>query len=85
VTHAFLPLSVDELAHEVAAIPAMGLTPEQGPGCSQHRWCCTTTKRRGRGAGDTRFVSDATHDIQFDRPDVVIRAIREVVAESVAK
>jgi hypothetical protein len=37
------------------------------------------------GAGDTRFVSDATHDIQFDRPDVVIRAIREVVAESVAK
>jgi pimeloyl-ACP methyl ester carboxylesterase len=40
-----------------------------------------TWSRRGRH----EIVSDATHYIQFDRPDVVIRAIREVVAESVAK
>jgi pimeloyl-ACP methyl ester carboxylesterase len=35
--------------------------------------------------GRHELVADATHYIQLDRPDVVIRAVREVVAAAQAR
>jgi pimeloyl-ACP methyl ester carboxylesterase len=117
MTHAFLPLSVNALAHEVEAIPAtlvtagasrqlgdrplvvlsagrakdveelraMGLTPAQGARLQAASLALHDDEAKWSRRGRHEIVSDATHYIQFDRPDVVIRAVREVVAASVAK
>jgi pimeloyl-ACP methyl ester carboxylesterase len=116
MTHAFLPLSVNALAHEVEAIPAtlattssarqlgdrplvvlsagrkdpealrtMGLTPEQGARLQAASLALHEEEAKWSRRGRHEIVSDATHYIQFDRPDVVIRTVREVVAASVAK
>jgi pimeloyl-ACP methyl ester carboxylesterase len=63
-----------------AALQSMGLTREQGAHLRDATRMLhddqTTWSRHGRH----EIVPDATHYIQFDRPDVVIRAAREVVA-----
>lgn len=62
-----------------ASLQAMGLTREQGMRLRDASRALhddqTSWTRRGRH----ELVPDATHYIQFDRPDVVIRVIREVV------
>ncbi|HKH91903.1 MAG TPA: alpha/beta fold hydrolase [Gemmatimonadaceae bacterium] len=63
----------------MASLHAMGLTREQGTRLrsatrGMHDDQATWTRR-----GRHELVPDATHYIQFDRPDVVIRATREVV------
>jgi pimeloyl-ACP methyl ester carboxylesterase len=64
-----------------AELRAMGLTREQGIRLREVARTLqddqTSWSRRGRH----ELVPDASHYIQFDRPDVVIRATREVVAE----
>lgn len=72
-------------AKDADALHAMGLTPEQGARLQAASFALhegeATWSRRGRH----EIVADASHYIQFDRPDVVIRAVREVVAASRAK
>jgi hypothetical protein len=62
-----------------AALRAMGLTREQGLRLRDAARALqdeqTTWSRHGRH----ELVPGASHYIQFDRPDVVIRAAREVV------
>jgi pimeloyl-ACP methyl ester carboxylesterase len=64
-----------------AALRAMGLTREQGirlreaARALQHDQ--TTWTRHGR----QELVPDAGHYVQFDRPDAVIRATRDVIAQ----
>jgi len=66
-------------AEPLASLRSMGLTREQGTRLRTAMRSLhddqTTWTRRGRHV----LVPDATHYIQFDRPDVVIRATREVV------
>lgn len=62
------------------AVAQMGITAEQ-EARRRAAWLAlqddeATWSRNGRH----EVVSDASHYIQFDRPDVVIRAVREVVA-----
>ena len=62
-----------------AALRSMGLTHEQGVRLRDAARALhedqTSWTRHGRHV----LVPDATHYIQFDRPDVVVRATREVV------
>ena len=65
----------------LADLGAMGLSREQGARLrtimrALHDDQVTWTRR-----GRHELVDDASHYIQFDRPDAVIRATREVVAE----
>jgi len=62
-----------------AELSSMGLSREQGVRLGEARRSMhddqATWTRRGRH----ELVSGASHYIQFDRPDVVVRAVREVV------
>lgn len=64
------------------AIHQMGITAEQGARVSQ----VSRTLREDEAAWSSRgrhvVVSDAGHYIQFDRPDAVIRAVRDVLLET---
>lgn len=65
---------------DAAALARVGLTPEQGRQ-QQAAWRAlhddvATWSRASRH----EVVPDASHYLQFDRPDVVIRAVRDVVA-----
>ena len=60
-------------------LTAMKMTPAQG----KRRWAIWKTMQDEEATWSSRsqhsVVSDATHYIQFDRPDVVIAAVRSVI------
>jgi len=62
-----------------AALRSMGLTREQGVQLREAARALHEDQRSWSRHGRRELVPDATHYIQFDRPDVVIRATREVV------
>jgi pimeloyl-ACP methyl ester carboxylesterase len=57
----------------------MGLTREQGARLRDASRSLHDEQASWTTRGRHEYVPDASHYIQFDRPDVVIRAIREVV------
>jgi pimeloyl-ACP methyl ester carboxylesterase len=63
-----------------AALRAMGLTHEQGIRLHEVARALQDDQTSWTRHGRHELVADASHYIQFDRPDVVIRATREVVA-----
>lgn len=63
----------------------MGLTSEQGERLAEAKRKLRDDQATWSTHGRHEVVADASHYIQFDRPDAVIRAIREVVAESIVK
>lgn len=63
-----------------AALQAMGLTREQGLGLRDAARTLHDDQATWSRHARHEIVPDATHYIQFDRPDVVIRATRDVVA-----
>jgi pimeloyl-ACP methyl ester carboxylesterase len=62
-----------------AALNAMGVTREQGMRLRDAARALHDDQASWSRAGRHEVVPDAGHYIQFDRPDVVIRAVREVV------
>jgi len=63
-----------------AALHSMGLTREQGIRLRDAMRTLHDDQATWSRQGRHELVPDATHYVQFDRPDVVIRATREVVA-----
>jgi pimeloyl-ACP methyl ester carboxylesterase len=57
----------------------MGLTAAQGARLRAAHRSLQEDEATWSHRARHEIVSDATHYIQFDRPDVVIRAVREVV------
>jgi pimeloyl-ACP methyl ester carboxylesterase len=62
-----------------AALRAMGLTREQGIRVRDAARVLHDDQASWSRQGRHELVPDASHYIQFDRPDVVVRATREVV------
>lgn len=62
-----------------AELEAMKMTPAQGETMRTVWRELQADQARWSTRGRQELVPDATHYIQFDRPDVVIRAVREVV------
>jgi pimeloyl-ACP methyl ester carboxylesterase len=62
-----------------AALHAMGLTREQGIRLRDTARVLHEDQASWSRRGRHEVVPDAGHYIQFDRPDVVVRATREVV------
>jgi pimeloyl-ACP methyl ester carboxylesterase len=56
----------------------MGLTEEQGAQLAKVSRELHDDQAAWSSRGRHEIVADASHYIQFDRPDVVIRAVREV-------
>jgi len=63
-----------------AALESMGITREQGMRLLDAIRTLHDDQATWSRHGRHELVPDATHYLQFDRPDVVIRATREVVA-----
>ncbi|MEO8562305.1 MAG: alpha/beta hydrolase [bacterium] len=61
------------------ALQSMGVTREQGMRLRDASWVLHDDQTSWTQHGRHEVVPDATHYIQFDRPDVVIRVTREVV------
>jgi pimeloyl-ACP methyl ester carboxylesterase len=61
-----------------ADLDAMGITREQGIRVREAVRTLHDDETSWSRHGRHEFVPDASHYIQFDRPDVVIRAVREV-------
>ena len=57
-----------------------GLTPEEGERSRAIWMALQDDEATWSSQSAHELVTDATHYIQFDRPDVVIRAVRDVVA-----
>jgi len=64
-----------------AELRMMGLTREQGVRLRDVARTLHDDQASWSSNGRHQLVPDATHYIQFDRPDVVIRAIREVTLD----
>lgn len=62
------------------AMRAAGLTPEQGQQIRAATRELHEEQAHWSTQGRHELVEDASHYIQFDRPDVVLRAIRDVVS-----
>jgi pimeloyl-ACP methyl ester carboxylesterase len=62
-----------------AALQSMGITREQGIQIRSAARTMHDEQTAWSRQGRHQFVPDAGHYIQFDRPDVVVRAVREVV------
>lgn len=62
-----------------AALQSMGLTQEQGTRLRDATRVLHDDQTSWSRHGRHEYVPDASHYIQFDRPDVVIRVTREVV------
>jgi pimeloyl-ACP methyl ester carboxylesterase len=60
------------------ALRSMGLTDAQGVQLVEASRKLHDDQATWSSRGRHEFVADASHYIQFDRPDVVIRAVREV-------
>jgi len=63
-----------------AALKAMGITADQGRRVQAASRALHDEQATWSRHGRNDLVPDASHYIQFDRPDVVIGAVREVVA-----
>jgi pimeloyl-ACP methyl ester carboxylesterase len=61
-----------------ADLDAMGITREQGIRVREAVRTLHDDETSWSRYGRHEFVPDASHYLQFDRPDVVIRAVREV-------
>jgi hypothetical protein len=68
--------------HGPNELRAMGVTPAQGARVQAASRRLHEEQATWSTSGRHEFVPDASHYIQFDRPDVVIRAVREVVART---
>jgi hypothetical protein len=66
-------------------LDAMGITREQGIRVRDAVRVLHDDQTSWSRHGRHEFVADASHYIQFDRPDVVIRATREVVGAARAR
>jgi pimeloyl-ACP methyl ester carboxylesterase len=67
------------LAQKAEDLKAMGLTGEQGARLLEAHLALGKDMAAWSTRGRLEVVDDATHYIQFDRPDAVIAAVREVV------
>jgi pimeloyl-ACP methyl ester carboxylesterase len=61
------------------ALQSMGLTAEQGVRLAAVSRALHDDQTTWSSRGRQEIVEDASHYIQFDRPDVVIRAVRDVL------
>lgn len=61
------------------ALAAMGFTPEQWARKEEAWRALHDDEAKWSSASEHEVVDDASHYIQFDRPEVVIKAVREVV------
>lgn len=62
-----------------ADLVAMRLTPDQGRKLEEVSRALRVDQATWSERGSVKEISDASHYIQFDRPDVVTAAVREVV------
>ncbi len=62
-----------------AQLKGLGMTPATGARFKQEWQRLHAEQARFSTRGRQQIVPDATHYIQFDRPDIVIAAVREVV------
>jgi pimeloyl-ACP methyl ester carboxylesterase len=70
------------LGQSSEALRTMGLTKEQGFQLAETSRQLHDDQASWSSSGRHEIVPNATHYIQFDRPDVVIRAVREVVTRT---
>jgi hypothetical protein len=68
--------------HPAAVLKSAGLKPDQDRLFLETWQALHDDEATWSKHSRHQLVPDATHYIQFDRPDVVIAAVREVIAES---
>lgn len=62
-----------------AQLKELGMTPAAGARFKQEWQSLHAEQARFSTRGRQQIVPDATHYIQFDRPDIVVAAVRTVV------